>query len=73
MIRFNKLYIFFHEMNPDLVFYHHNIVQQSDAVNWPNQLETKKSKRFCTRAGSGIGLIENERMCWFVRFSLRKY
>ena len=50
-------------MNPDLVFYHHNTVQQSDAVNWPNQLETKKPKRFCTRAGRGIGLIENERIC----------
>ena len=31
-------------MNPVSVFYQRKIVQQSDAVNWPNQLETKKVK-----------------------------
>ena len=49
-------------MNPILAFCNRKIVHQSDAVNWPNHLETKKSKRLCTRAGSGIGLIENERI-----------
>ena len=38
------IYIFFHEMNPILDFYYCKIVQQSDAVNWPNQLEIKKIK-----------------------------
>ena len=31
-------------MNPILVFYHCKIVQQSDAVSWPNQLKTEKVK-----------------------------
>ena len=26
-------------MNPILVFYHRKIVQQSDAVNWPNKVK----------------------------------
>ena len=58
-------------MNPILVFYYCEIVQQSDVVTWPKQLVTENVKRLCTRAGSGIGLIENERICWFVRFSIR--
>ena len=31
-------------MNPILDFCYCKIVQQSDAVNWPNQLEIKKIK-----------------------------
>ena len=31
-------------MNPILGFCYCKIVQQSDAVNWPNQLEVKKIK-----------------------------
>ena len=60
-------------MNPILVFYHHKTVQQSDAVNWRNQLETNKSKHLCIIASSGISLIENEKICWFVSFSIRQY
>ena len=33
-------------MNPILVFYQRKVARQSDAVNWPNQLETKKVKVF---------------------------
>ena len=52
-------------MNPILVFYHRKLVQQSDAAIRSNQLETKKVKHLCTRAGNDIGLIKNERICWF--------
>ena len=55
-------------MSPILVLYHLNILQQSVAVNWPNQLETK---RLCTRASCGIGLIE--KIYWLVSFSIRQY
>ena len=60
-------------MNPIFVFYHRKIVQQFDAVNWPSHLETKKAKRLCTRAVSGISLIRNESIYWFVNFSIKQY
>ena len=33
----------------------------------------KKTERLCSSSGSGIGLIENGRICWFLSVNMGQY
>ena len=57
-------------MNPFSVYYHGKIEEKLYTADWQNYFETKTKQNV---SGSGIDIIENERIRQFLKISMRQY
>ena len=59
-----------------LLFQFSTIVKLNKSFTLPinkTSFKRKKTERLCSSSGSGIGLIENERICWFLSVNMGQF